>query len=467
MKTIRAPIVHENERLLPTDFLRLMEAVLDVPAQIIQHVLVNPRADGGGLGIVLYGLHVSSVAGAGAPRRVKVSAGACLAPPDAANLTGRATGDATLDSAGWRILVVPSDTLLDLDAAPGPRTDTIQITPAQADEVEENREFRTVAAGGQGVEIRATKTYRRPYGVVEVKKSSDGVPGWGTVLLAKATVDGAGALGAITDLRTLMWPATAGAVGDDSGGAGAAYSRGPRRLLDWLRQRLDTVVDLASTGGLQAAVKVAVGGPALNFTDVALDLTTRRLLGTARWRTGRLRLGGQDQDAADAAAAHWGNDADGLALNGASVPRVGVVVTPTYDGGVYNGAKWAGQNVVSVTRWAQGSYDIEFSADATSSPAFGNLQDSSRWRVVAVPAAHDTNLTAPLTNEQVYQPRNVVPQRVSGSTLRVRCYAFKPDEPAAPGGAPVGLYVFEDFPFSVAIYGPLGAGLALQDVVAG
>lgn len=486
MKAFRVPRVHSNERVVPKDFNRLAEWVLDICAQYMQHVFANPAADGSGWGIVLWGLRVESAAVPNVnPRQIKVKKGAALLPPSATSVFGARpdVNDPSLDTAAWRLIVNEADLLIDLDDLPHNRTDTIGLILSELGDGPEPREFRTVGAGGEAVENRpGTITYRLQSAAISVAKSGNGVAAAGAVRLANVPIDNAGALGAIIDLRTFMWPMTAGAVGDDSGGGPNGtdpHGRGFRRWLNRARLRLDSVIDAGAAGGLKAAVKVALGGPDVLFDDDAggnpmMDLQARRALGTGKWRAGRVRVGGQEDEAAGASAAHYINDPDGLAINAATVPRASLNLHVEYNPGdnAYVRATWAGQNVIEVRRWAIGAYDIDIDPDAVTG-LFGNepdLQDARRWRVVCSPSPHDALDVAaqmPLDPEYIHYPRAVVPQWVgNGSTLRIRLWGYKPDfDIDPPNGPNIGQYQARDFPFSVAIYGPLGAELNDLDEV--
>lgn len=485
MKAFRVPRVHSNQRVVPKDFNRLAEWVLDIVAQYMQHVFINPAQDGGGFGIVLWGLRTESAAVANVnPRQIRIKKGAALLPPSATSAFGAAENDASLDTAAWRLVVLEQDVLLSLDDLPHNRIDTVALAMAELDDVQEPREFRVVGANGEAVENRpGTVTYRLQSAAASVLKNSGGAAApAGAVRLSAVPIDNAGALGAIQDLRTFMWPMTAGALGDDSGGGPNGtdpHGRGFRRWLNRARQRLDSVIDAGAAGGLKAAVKVATGGPDVLFNIAAgnvpvMDAQTRSLRGATKWRTGRLRVGGQEAEAAGASAAHYVNDVDGLAINAATVPRASVAVHIEYNPGdnAYVRATWAGQNVLEIRRWAIGAYDIDIQPDAVAG-LFGNdpsFQASRRWRVVCSPSPHDADDVgngAPQDPEYVYMPRAVVPQWVgAGNTLRVRLWGYEPGVDLNPPNGPnAGQYGARDFPFSVAIYGPLGAELNDLDEV--
>jgi hypothetical protein len=448
VKSWKGPLVRENQRIIPKDFIRLLEMVLDVPAQLAQHLFLYPAAEANS-GIVLWGLQVVSAADGGNPRRIKVKAGACLVPMAAPNLTGQDTNDGALDSGGLRLIVLPNDTFLDLDAAPAPRTDTIELDASQIDETLESREFRALGAGGANVILNNVATYRRPVGIATVRKGVNGVAFANACLLAKVPINGDGSMGAPAPLQTYMWPATSGGVGNDNAGIGLPYSRGPRRLLDWIRKRVDSVISLAPTGGLANAVKVAAGGPDIAFTDDVVDWVTRAVKGVATWRAGRLRVGGQDAADGDADATLYRNDDDGLALNAATAIRACCVVTPTYAADDYAAATYVGQNVTGVTRVGVGHYIVTIRDEAGAS-VFGDLNDSSRWEVKGFPVPFATDTTAGLSALKITPAKVVTPSGFTGNDLDVRLYAWHDATQA---------FDLVDFPFGINVRGPFYAGL--------
>lgn len=449
-RTYRVPRVRSNQRVVPKDFNRLVEAVLDAPAMILRHVLLPSTLTGG---VVLYGLRVSNAADGANPRRVRISAGACVMPDTAANIHGTAENDATLDSAGHRIVIVPNDILVDLDELPAARTDTIHIELNEQEEVTESREFRVVGGGGQSVENQNVTTYRRPFGAGYVNKSTNGTTVAGKVRLATVEIAADSTLGAITDYRSLMWPVTSGTDPDASGGVGAGYARDLSELIDWMRSRLESVVDVDYLGGLKSAILVAAGGNTILTDATSIDFVDRIVKGIATWQAGRLRLGKADVADPDFDPEHYENYIDGLALNAGTVTRGIAIITTKYDGGVYNGFFWGGQRVTDCQRVAQGIYDVTFNGAVTESTV-GAMKDSRRWSIECHALPHNSDTTGALLDTQLYRPKSVVPQHMGTNTIRVRLWAWDPDALGNTGIA-TGAWAAEDFPFSVAIRGPV------------
>lgn len=347
MKPLKVPFVSANQRALPGDFNGLAAACLNGVANIVGHLLVDPANNGDGL--VAWGLQVSAV-GAGEPMTVKAAKGAgVLKSP-------RNAVDGSIPPTDEGLALVESTEVLyvTLESGVANRTFIVYLVGALDTGDVAERDFRSVAAGGDVVQAVATPTTRwiKP----RLEAYHNGTVPQHSIKLATVTVD-ANVVevvgGDITDSRRAMFSTSTPA-------SPANLVRGARTHLAWLTSTLNTAAAAVNT--LTSRVNAAINEAGSRFRHLHLD----------------------DTDAAATPAT------DGLAITTATLSRARVIVQPAYiaDEGnpgdlVYGSATYIGHNIKSVTRVSMGVYDVVL-ADALVAAIGGDnpITFASKWAIV-------------------------------------------------------------------------------------
>lgn len=416
MKPLKVPFVSANQRALPGDFNGLAAACLNGVANIVGHLLVDPANNDDGL--VAWGLQVSAV-GAGEPMTVKAAKGAgVLKSP-------RNAVDGSIPPTDEGLALVESTEVLyvTLESGVANRTFIVYLVGALDTGDVAERDFRSVAAGGDVVQAVATPTTRwiKP----RLEAYHNGTVPQHSIKLATVAVD-ANVVeivgGDITDSRRAMFSTSTPA-------SPANLVRGARTHLAWLTSTLNTASAALNT--LTSRVNAAINEAGSRFRHLHLDNT----------------------NAAATPAT------DGLKITTASISRARVIVQPAYiddpdNAGdlKYGSATYIGHNIKSVTRVSMGVYDVVL-ADALVAAIGGDnpITFASKWAIVGDVAPFYEE-----DNARIFSSTFPGPPYATGA-VRVRAYAVTTAKIRVAlylSRLAAGEYEVADLPFVLDVQGP-------------
>jgi hypothetical protein len=465
------PKVHDNERIIPTDFTRQTEAIEDLFARLVERLISPPQ---NGRGIVIEGCKPSSAADLANPRQVRITAGWALLP-------------ASAGAAGWRLVHVPAALLKSPDANPTGRTDCICLSMIRVDEAPEQREFRVLDnAGVESVDVRAEAVQYRVEGDLVFNKGAGAVPAVGTVRLGSVTVNNNGTI-TVADLRDHPFPAPTynNAAWHAGASEGGRFWRTAGHAVSALAGALKQVV--TSAGALQRTLATSDGGPPIIIDIIglahAMNLGARDLLLRAMTAAsnivstnGNIVAESGDTRGERVGFVNEGNDAynvdpAGRTMTPGNIQRavVHVDMDIQLEPEEIVTARFAGQNVTSVVRVEPGHYLIKF--DMNQFPS--GLNDR-RWRVAVQP---NRSIFGPDTYPTLMETAGIIWQVGSGPTddsIELWFFAVNYLDPVTVvteahediGGDvqtsttqifPTQISAI-DTPFSVHLYGPLPSG---------
>lgn len=304
------PDAEPNQQTVPADFDRMAAVIESVPARLAEHLFLDPTTEAP-RGIVLWGLQVLDFSSQAHPRRIAVTRGAALLPGSAGNR-------------GWHLALLSNDTIADLAAIDGgPRNDCIELGLTDLPDAFDNRKFRVWGPGGQAMEVRNVPTKRKPAGVVNVVQGGGANSSPGAVRLAQVALNGAGAIAAVTDLRTFMFTADAGAGAD-------GHHRGLRGWVQYARGRLaelgvhegrldghdDAIAALQAADAGHDAADATLAATVGTISPRAPKATVKVRLGANGWTWRGENVTAVERTTPDVTDGHWRIRVDAEAVPG-------------------------------------------------------------------------------------------------------------------------------------------------------